>query len=74
MTAIRTFSLLVALLIAGPAWAGEAMDRLNDFTDNLRSFSAEFDQTRYDEEQEPIRESSGMAYLQRPGKFRWTYE
>ncbi len=74
MSAIRTYSVLIALLVAGPTWAGEAMDRLNAFTDNLRSFAAEFEQTRYDEEQQPIRESSGMAYLQRPGKFRWTYE
>ncbi len=63
----------VLLLAVGSVQAGEAMDRLNAFTDNLRSFSAEFAQTRYDENQQPIRESSGVAYLQRPGKFRWTY-
>lgn len=73
MSAIRTLPLLLVLLVAGPAWAGEAMDRLNAFTDNLRSFSAEFEQTRYDEDQQAIRESQGVAYLQRPGKFRWTY-
>lgn len=73
MSAIRPTIAACLLLAAFPAWAGEAVDRLNAFTDNLRSFSAQFEQTRYDENQEPIRESRGVAYLQRPGKFRWTY-
>jgi outer membrane lipoprotein carrier protein len=74
MTAIRSIVAACLLLIALPAFAGEALDRLQAFTDDLRSFSAEFEQTRYDENQQPVRESSGMAYLQRPGKFRWDYQ
>ncbi len=60
-------------LFAMPASAGEAMQRLKDFTEGLDSFSAGFVQTRYDEEQEPIRKSEGLAWLKRPGLFRWEY-
>jgi outer membrane lipoprotein carrier protein len=74
MTAIRSIVAACLLLMVLPVSAGEAMDRLQAFTDDLRSFSAEFEQTRYDEDQQPVRESSGMAYLQRPGKFRWDYD
>lgn len=74
MTAIRPLVAACLLLFAVPAFAGEGLDRLQAFTDDLRSFTAEFDQTRYDENKEPVRESHGMAYLQRPGKFRWAYQ
>lgn len=74
MTAIRSLVATCLLLVAGPAFAGEALDRLQAFTDDLRSFAAEFEQTRYDEDKQPVRESRGMVYLQRPGKFRWAYQ
>jgi len=61
------------LLLAAEASAGPAMDRLQRFTDGLRAFQAAFVQTRYDEDQHVIRESQGVAYLQRPGLFRWVY-
>ena len=73
MTPIRTVLFAMLLLAVGPASAGEAMDRLQRFTDSLRSFQAGFVQTRYDEEGKPIRESQGVAWLQRPGLFRWAY-
>jgi len=73
----RTSGFLAAavLLLAGtPAHAGEAMDRLQRFTDGLESFRAGFVQTLYDEDQQPVQESHGKAWLQRPGLFRWEYE
>ena len=75
-TKIERSSILAAVLFglfAMPATAGEAMQRLKDFTEGLDSFSAGFVQTRYDEEQNPVRESQGLAWLQRPGLFRWEY-
>lgn len=60
-------------LLAVPASAGEALERLQDFTQGLESFTAAFEQTRYDEEQQPIRKSSGQVWLKRPGLFRWEY-
>ena len=64
---------IVLGLVAVPASAGEALERLKDFTRGLESFTAAFEQTRYDEDQEPIRESRGLAWLKRPGLFRWAY-
>ncbi|MDZ7748991.1 MAG: outer membrane lipoprotein chaperone LolA [Halofilum sp. (in: g-proteobacteria)] len=74
MTARRIILILCLGLASLPASAGEAMERLQRFTDDLRSFQAGFVQTRYDEDNEPVRESQGVAWLQRPGLFRWHYE
>ncbi len=60
--------------VCGPAYAGKAVERLQRFTDDLRSFEAEFVQTRYDENDEPVRKSRGVVFLQRPGLFRWSYQ
>lgn len=62
------------LLVAGFAHAGEATERLEDFTNGLESFTAGFVQTLYDEDQQPVEESHGQAWLQKPGLFRWEYE
>lgn len=62
------------LLVAGTAHAGEATERLERFTGGLKSFTAGFVQTLYDENQQPVEESHGQAWLQRPGLFRWEYE
>jgi outer membrane lipoprotein carrier protein len=60
-------------LFSMPASAGEAMQRLKDFSQGLESFSADFVQTRYDEDQNPVQKSQGHAWLKRPGLFRWSY-
>ena len=73
MHAIRALAAACLLLAAAPAAAGEAMERLKAFTDELRTFSAGFVQTLYDENQEPVQRSEGVAWLERPGLFRWEY-
>ena len=73
MTPIRIVLFAVLLLSAGSVPAGEAMDRLQRFTDDLESFQAGFVQTLYDEDNRPVRESQGVTWLQRPGLFRWAY-
>jgi outer membrane lipoprotein carrier protein len=65
--------MMIVGLASGTAMAGEALERLQRFTDDLRSLQAGFVQTRYDEDDRPIRESQGVAWLQRPGLFRWAY-
>lgn len=55
-------------------YAGEAVDRLQEFYRNFTSMSADFVQILKDAEGEVIQESSGKLILQRPGKFRWDYE
>lgn len=74
MRATRLAAACVLLLAAGSATAGEAMDRLQRFTEGLESFTAGFVQTLYDENQAPVQESHGKAWLERPGLFRWEYE
>ncbi len=48
--------------------------RLDDFITKLATFSADFEQTLYDENSEPLQSSSGNLRIKRPGKFFWRYE
>lgn len=78
-SAMRWFTALV--LIAAPAilaphgaFAGSAVDSLNRFYEQVRTFSASFEQVVLDEGLNPIEESSGIMQIARPGRFRWDYE
>ena len=73
MKSLRACLAACLLFFAGAASAGEALDRLREFTRGLESFSAGFVQTRYDENQQPVQKSQGLAWLKRPGLFRWEY-
>jgi len=50
-----------------------AIDRLNEFNTRVDSLSADFKQTLYDSEGDPVQESSGKLLIQRPNHFRWDY-
>lgn len=67
------FGLLALLLLPLSVEAGAGLDRLHAFTANLRSLSANFAQSLYDDQGETIQESRGTLLLQRPGRFRWDY-
>lgn len=72
----RILPWLAAFVLAtAPAAVADqaSVDRLHAFSDDLRSLTATFVQTVYDEEQMPVQESEGRAFLQRPGLFRWEY-
>ena len=56
-----------------PAESETALARLHAFTTDLRSFRADFDQTLYDADSEPLQRSSGTVVLKRPGRFVWEY-
>lgn len=73
MHMMRALVAACLLLAAYPVAAGEAMERLQAFTEDLETFSAGFVQTLYDENQEPVQRSEGVAWLERPGLFRWEY-
>ena len=47
---------------------------LEQFIATLDSFEATFEQTLYDADSEPLRESSGTIKLKRPARFVWTYD
>lgn len=53
--------------------AEEPGARLETFLQKTHSLRAEFQQTLLDERNQPMEESRGVFFLQRPGKFRWDY-
>lgn len=72
----RLFFLFFLLLTAFvQACADEApVQRLRAFLAKAGSLQADFNQVLVDENGIPGQKSSGVFYLQRPGKFRWDYQ
>ena len=75
---VLSCGLLCLMLSVGSAAAQsdqpqEVLKRLTDFTESLKSFSADFVQTVYDANDTQIQESSGNVLLKRPGRFVWNY-
>lgn len=58
---------------AGAAWASSSAS-LDHFFEEVRTYSARFQQVVLDEGFNPIEESSGKVTIKRPGRFRWDYE
>ena len=55
------------------AHADTATQRLHAFITEVRTLSADFDQTVLDPNHKQIQSAQGTLYLQRPGHFRWDY-
>jgi len=68
----RLFSLFVLSLCCSAAQATATQD-LQRFFNQVQRYSARFDQVTLDEAMNPIQESSGNLWIERPGKFRWNY-
>lgn len=66
--------LLAAGLAAGAGAAAGVSEDLNHFFEDVRTYSARFQQVVLDEGFNPIEESSGRVLIKRPGRFRWDYE
>lgn len=60
------------MLGAMQAQASEGTNRLSEFLDGLTTFKANFDQT-VATAGGPLAASRGTFYLNRPGRFRWSY-
>jgi len=71
--ALRWPLLLLAAVFMSPANAGKALDQLNAFIANVDTFQANFEQTLYDSDSEPLRKSIGNIRIKRPGRFVWNY-
>jgi len=69
---LRLFLLLSISLVGLNAHAAAPQD-LQRFFNKVQSYNARFDQVVLDEALNPIQESSGRLWIQRPGKFRWQY-
>ena len=62
----------VCLLTLASASASDA-STLTRYLNTLESFSAAFEQRRYDEDGELVETASGQCLIKRPGRFRWSY-
>ncbi|HZQ74221.1 MAG TPA: outer membrane lipoprotein chaperone LolA [Burkholderiales bacterium] len=66
---------LAVLLFAVSALAqASSIDRFKAYLTTTRSMRAAFEQKVYDRSRRLVQESSGSFVLQRPGRFRWTYD
>lgn len=64
-------SLLLAAL--APCVRGDDAAPLVEYLNALRSYSAKFEQQRFDETGELLETAHGECHIQRPGRFRWNY-
>jgi len=71
LTKITAVSILI--MFSGLVHAGEGERLLDRFLSDTKTMTADFKQTLTAQTGEVIKKSSGMFYLQRPGKFRWDY-
>jgi outer membrane lipoprotein carrier protein len=65
--------LLFVLSFASLAVQAAATQDLQRFFNKVQRYTARFDQVTLDEALNPIQESSGNLWIERPGKFRWNY-
>ena len=67
---------LLFLFASVPAAAREGgkADALDRFLAGLETLSADFEQTMTSESGEELEQAGGTFSIQRPGKFKWTYE
>lgn len=67
-------SLLIVFGCVGSSHAAdESLEKLKAFTASIDTFTADFEQTLYDEDSTPLQVSSGTIKLKRPGRFVWDY-
>lgn len=69
---LRVFIGLLATSML-PICAQASQARLDDFFNQVNNLQARFEQEVMDEAGTTLARSSGLFYLQRPGKFRWDY-
>jgi len=72
---LKVFSLkLLVGLFATSAHAATAADELENFFRNLKTFTANFEQTVVNAKLGGADNAKGVLYIKRPGRFRWDYE
>lgn len=75
MSKHRLMWFFLLLAAAGQVPADEtSIQRLRAFLAKASSLTADFNQVMVDEKGIPGQKTSGVFYLQRPGKFRWDYQ
>ncbi|MCK5924978.1 MAG: outer-membrane lipoprotein carrier protein LolA, partial [Methylococcales bacterium] len=68
--------LLILTLCLGTqvAYAQEPLQQLKKFLKNSKTLTASFKQVLFDKDHKIKQTSTGLFYLSRPGKFRWSYK
>jgi len=67
------FSLFIGVPQIASAADDDAAEQLEIFIRSIDTFSADFQQTLYGEDSEPLQTSKGSVLLKRPGRFVWRY-
>lgn len=67
------FVLMLPTLLAATDVHANSLQDLQRFFNQVHRYSARFQQVVLDEAMQPIQESSGNLWIERPGKFRWDY-
>ncbi|MGQ7845119.1 outer membrane lipoprotein chaperone LolA [Granulosicoccus sp. 3-233] len=68
-------SLAAVLLLASQmAMGSTALDQLDRFVQGVETFQADFEQTLYDADSQPLQTTTGSIRLKRPGRFVWSYD
>ena len=70
---MRRLIAVLVLSFTGLTAHATATQDLQRFFNQVQRYSARFDQVTLDEAMNPIQESSGSLWIERPGKFRWNY-
>ena len=68
-----TVILIFCIPVIGPAYGGDAIQRLDKFFSEVNSFAGQFTQIVYDENNQIVQEAYGDVALLKPGRFRWQY-
>lgn len=72
---VRGLIVLLALAALDSVQANdEGRELLDHFLNDVRTLSARFDQSLIDADDILVEESNGTLEIQRPGRFRWTYD
>ena len=73
MNIVRLLCLSFFMFSHGACASDQPIKKLQAFLKSSKSLTADFKQVLINEAGSPYQSSSGIFYLQRPGKFRWDY-
>lgn len=68
-----SLAFVLCLFASFATTADSALSQLETFIFKIDTYKANFEQTLYDEDSEPLQRSVGSLQLKRPGRFVWTY-
>ncbi len=69
----KILSILFLITFSLPTFGSDAIQRLDKFFAEVKSFNGSFIQTVFDEQGEVVQNAAGDVALNKPGRFRWQY-